>query len=152
MESLGRMVAVILAVILLILFPLRYDAMMERETVESYVHQEMEYFLHQMIERRYVDISMYENFIQQLNASGDIYIIEIERYCETSYQEEARNSVTYENVRTQLTKENEVTFELGDHLVLSIEKTSDSFYDQLSNLFLPMFPANKNVTMGGSIQ
>lgn len=151
MESLGRMVAMILAVILLFLFPLRYDALMEKETVESYIHQEMEHFLYQITNRKYVNVTMYENFARLISATGDLYTVEIERYTPTYYAEEGGNSVTYENVREQLKNQDKVIFEEGDYLVLSIKKTSDSFYDQLMNLFLPIYPLKHEVIMGGGI-
>jgi hypothetical protein len=125
---------------------------MAKETVESFINQETEYFFHQITARHYVDVSMYENFIHQLSTTGDIYTVMIERYAPTTYQEETVPFLDYENVLEQLKLSPKVTFESEDYLVISISKTSNSLYDQLTNLFLPMFPESKNVTMGGSMQ
>lgn len=152
MESLGRMVAIILAVILLFLFPLRYDALLQKETVESYVNQEMEYFFHQITSKHYIDAAMYEEFIQQLSASGNLYTVNIERYVPTVIDQNSANIVDYENVLEQLQKDSKVEFEKNEYIVLTIQKNAESFYDRLTNLFLPMFASTEEMTIGGSMQ
>lgn len=152
MESLGRMVAIILGVILLFLFPLRYDALLQKETVESYVNQEMEYFFHQITIKHYIDVAMYEEFVQQLSASGDLYTIGIECYVPMIMDETSKDYLDYKNVLEQLKSEVKVEFETSDYLVLTVHKNSESFYDRLTNLFLPMFALNEEMTIGGSMQ
>jgi hypothetical protein len=152
MESLGRMVAILLAVILLLLFPLRYDALLQKETVESYVNQEMEYFFYQITTKHHIDVSMYEEFTQRINASGDFYTVGIESYVPTIIGETSANILDYENVLEQLKTDTKVEFETNDYLVITIHKNSESFYDRLTNLFLPMFAANDDITIGGSMQ
>lgn len=152
MESLGRMVAIILAVILLLLFPLRYDSLMKKETVESFLNQEMEHFFHQMTVKHSVDIMMYDNFMQQISATGDLYTVEIERYVPIAYQEESGTYLEYENVTEQLKLGFKVDFEEEDYLVVNLYKNSESFYDKLSNLFLPIFPESVQLTIGGGMQ
>ncbi len=152
MDSLGRMVAIILAVILLLLFPLRYDALLQKETVESYMNQEMEYFFYQMTTKHYVDVAMYEDFIQQITAIGDLYTVMIESYVPTIPNESNARYLDYENVLDILRRDSKVTFQSDDYLVLTIRKNSESFYDQLTNLFLPMFSSKEDITIGGCMQ
>lgn len=152
MESLGRMVAILLAVILLFLFPLRYDAMLQKETVESYVNQEMEYFFHQLSIKHYVDLSMYEEFKQHLNATGDLYTVTLESYVPTVHNEFSNSYYEYENIIELLKKDSKVVFDAEDYLILTLRKDSESFYDRLTNLFLPMFASKVEITIGGSMQ
>lgn len=151
MESIGRMVAIILAILLLFLFPLRYDALLQKETVESYVSQELEYFFHQISQRHYLDIAMYDQFMMALQASNDSYVLELFCYENVVYANDLSTELILEDMIHKLKSELTVTFHAGDYVVLKLRKRSDSFYDRLSNLFLPMYQNNKEFIMGGRI-
>lgn len=77
MNSFGRVIAVILVAILIFLFPLQYMAANEETNQKSYVHAETVKFADQIMLQGYITKDMYNEFLYKLDASDQLYDIEI---------------------------------------------------------------------------
>lgn len=78
MDYPGRLIAGLIAVILIILFPLQYVAQSNSEDIDAHICNETKALADTIREKGYIDQSMYENYIDFLNHTGDLYDIEIE--------------------------------------------------------------------------
>lgn len=78
MDSLGRLLAIIVAIILIILLPLQYVSMSQGETIDNIVNARMTEFTDTARHQGYISLEMYENFVNILDSTGELYDIELE--------------------------------------------------------------------------
>lgn len=78
MESLGRFMAILTAIVLIMLLPLQYMAQMHDINIESYVKSQTSEFAHKIRHERKITKADYEKYINSINKKGMYYDIEIE--------------------------------------------------------------------------
>lgn len=153
METLGRMTAIIIAVILLILFPIRYDAKKTEISMESYISTEMDMFLNHMQNRSAITRQMYMDFLDDLAVTGESFQVTIDRYTKSYYfGDREKQGMEYEDVIVYLSNYETMEFDDSDYIVLTISRQSDSFLGQIKNLFLPTFSEKRVFQTGGGIR
>jgi Zn finger protein HypA/HybF involved in hydrogenase expression len=74
----GRLIAAVLAVILILLFPLPYIAKISEDNMDSYIADCTEQLSDDIRNNGYLDRATYEAYMQTLDASGELYDLEIE--------------------------------------------------------------------------
>ncbi len=77
MDAFGRIIAIILAVVLIVLFPLQYLAMNQEAVIESHVHSETTEFANDIMLQGNLTVEMYTSFIDKLDATNQLYDIEL---------------------------------------------------------------------------
>ncbi|MBH1940640.1 bacterial Ig-like domain-containing protein [Mobilitalea sibirica] len=78
MDVVGRYVAIILAVILILLFPLQYIARSQLENMDSIMKASATDFTETARHQGYITKKMYEEFTYKLDKIGDLYDVSIE--------------------------------------------------------------------------
>lgn len=78
MDSVGRYVAIFLAVILMILFPLQYIAQSQEETIDDIVISQATQFTDMARHQGRITLDMYEELMNKLDRTGELYDITIE--------------------------------------------------------------------------
>ena len=93
MESLGRIMAVFIAIILILLLPLKYIAQGQGEYVEDVVHNHVVEFTDQARQQGYITLDSYENLIDTIDHTGELYDLSLEVSHPVSGEEVAKVSV-----------------------------------------------------------
>lgn len=78
METLSKVVAVILVTVLFFLFPLDYLMGHQLTVYEGLIEEDTSLFVNDIKEKKYLDTEMYEGFIEKLHTIGEKYDVEIE--------------------------------------------------------------------------
>ena len=78
MDYPGRMIAGFVMLVLIIVFPLQYLAQSNSDTIVALVDEKTQAFSDSIREKGRLDISMYEEFMNYLDATGELYDVEIE--------------------------------------------------------------------------
>ena len=78
MDSLGRFMAILTAIVLIMLLPLQYMAQMHDINIESYAKSQTSEFAHKIRHERKITKADYEKYINSINKKGMYYDIEIE--------------------------------------------------------------------------
>ena len=152
MEALGRMAAVILAVILLFLFPIRYEAQKTDLSMNSYVETQIDYLFNLMCSRHELSKEMYADFCNQLSTTGNSYQIDIERYSEVIYSDESNESyMEYEDLLHELKSVDYILLNQSDYLLIRVCKQKISVIDRIKNIFLPTSNRSSVYVVGGCI-
>ena len=76
MDAFGRIIAVLLAAILIFVYPLQYLAMNQEIVLDNQVHSETTEFTDEIMLQSYLTLEMYTNYLEQLNATNQLYEIE----------------------------------------------------------------------------
>ncbi|MDD5937046.1 MAG: hypothetical protein PUC65_16025 [Clostridiales bacterium] len=153
MEALGRMTAIILAVILLIVFPIRYEALKTDITMDSYIDTELDHFYHMMKVRQEITRQMYAEFCDLLSATGVSYQIEIERYSNVIYTAESDQTfLDYDNLCYKLKSLDRVAFNENDYVLVRVQKQEKTIIDRIKNIFLPTSNRRSIYLVGGAME
>ena len=78
MDVIGRLMAGILAVVLIVIFPLQYLAQQNIEILDSHVEDHTKLLSDSIREKGYLDQEMYEDFVYALDRTGELYDIDME--------------------------------------------------------------------------
>ncbi len=78
MDFPGRLIAAILAALLVAIFPLQYIAGTAEENIDAHIAEHTENLSDTIRNKGYLDVSDYENFINILDSSGELYDVELE--------------------------------------------------------------------------
>lgn len=148
MESLGRMVTIIIAVIFLLLFPIRYEAQKDAVVVDSYLRTELNYFFAQINAQLEVTQAMYQQFYDQIVNTGVSYEVEIERYVNFHAANDS-NYLEYEDITYELKTNKKVSIHPGDYVLIRVTPKTTSVMERLKNLFLPTLIDQENYVVGG---
>lgn len=154
MDTLGRCVAILLAVILLFLFPLRYDGILAEQSIESYVENESEHFINNLLVEQEVTQEALIMLQERLSATGRLYSITLTRqqvvnYLNAKHQQEIHTD--YENLTERLKTEKKILLNDGEYLTLTVTKTTEEFTDRIKNLFFPTFLTGYRYVTGGVV-
>lgn len=154
MDTLGRCIAIIVAVVLLFLFPLRYDALLTERSIESYVENESEHFLNNLLVEQEVSQEALIMFQERLSATGRLYSVNLTgrqavNYLNAEHQQETHTE--YEDLTERLKTEDKILLTDGYYLTLTVTKTTEEFTDRLKNLFFPTFLTGYRYVTGGVV-
>ncbi len=152
MDSLGRITAVLLAAVLLFLFPLRYEALLQRQIREEVILQELISLLeHIKVEKKITKLE-YQGFIDRMNGILDGVSAELDGYREFVYdQGETKEQLRYLDVVNEVIEESIFFFESGDFVTIRISLDTDGVIEQLESLFIPMGRKGQEYVFGGMI-
>ena len=78
MDAFGRFIAIMVAVVLILLFPLQYIAQHQSENIDSVIYTHTTEFTDMARQQGYITKEMYENYIVTLDATGELYDVEFE--------------------------------------------------------------------------
>lgn len=78
MDSLGRFIAIIVAILLVLLFPLQYIAQGQRESMDGIVTTYTTEFTNVARSQGYISLEMYEQFVNKLDQTKELYDVSIE--------------------------------------------------------------------------
>lgn len=78
MDFPGRLIAVIMAVILILIFPLQYIAQLSCENIDAMVDDRTHRFTDDIRQKGYLDKQMYEEYIGFLDKTSELYAIEMQ--------------------------------------------------------------------------
>lgn len=154
MDSLGRAAALLIAVILLFLFPLRYDAAAKEQTAHSYQQMEMEHFWHDISTQRKLTVNRYQQFCEALGKADFTGTITIECYRPMVYENESEYATTqynYEDLIQSLAGKDEIVLNQGEYITIYLRKNKDTLVDKLLNLVVPFYLYSEESQMGGRI-
>ncbi|MDF2539259.1 MAG: hypothetical protein K0S76_2280 [Herbinix sp.] len=99
MDVVGRYVAILLAVLIVVLFPLQYIAQSQSEAMDAAVRAYATEFADKARHQGEISLPMYEEFMQKLDATGELYNIAIETAHPVSGKELA-NSIAGSHIPT----------------------------------------------------
>ncbi|ABX41228.1 hypothetical protein [Lachnoclostridium phytofermentans] len=152
METLGRITAVLLAAILLFLFPLRYNATLQRQIREEVILQELINFVeHRKVEKKITKLQ-YQDFMDRLHGILDGFTVELICYREFVYaQGETKEQLLYTDVENRVMEESVFLFEKGDYVTIRILHDADGVIEQLESLFIPTGIKVQEYVYGGMI-
>jgi len=78
LDSLGRMITILLAVILIVMLPLQYRAEAQVGIMDHIVEAHTHEFTDTIRNEGYISLESYEEYLDKLNQTGEFYDIEIE--------------------------------------------------------------------------
>ena len=74
----GRLIAGILAIIMITFFPLQYIAQSNSESIDTLVDEKTQALSDSIRDKGYLDVLMYEEYINFLDTTGELYDVELE--------------------------------------------------------------------------
>lgn len=152
METLGRITAVLLAAVLLFLFPLRYDATLQKQIREEVVLQELIRFVEHIKVEKKITILQYQDFMDRMDRLLDGFTLEFDGYREFLYdQGESREQLLYTDVANMVADDSVYLFEKGDYITIRIILATDGVIEQLESLFIPTGVKGQEYVYGGMI-
>lgn len=152
MDTLGRITAVLLAVVLLFLFPLRYDATLQKQIREEVILQELISFVEHLKVEKKITKLQYQDFLDRMDGFLEGFTVELEGYREFLYEQgETREQLLYTDVANRVMEESVFFFEKGDYVTVRIILTTDGVIEQLESLFIPTGVRGNEYVYGGMI-
>lgn len=135
MESLGRVIEILITIVLLFLIPIQYFAIKQDMISQTYVTTQTSYLVDSVRNLGYLNKEMYESYLRKLQATNNVYDIKMTHY-QFVYEAEEENYskhyyCTYEDeILNQVYDENtEGRYDLhqGDYLMLKVQNKSKTF-------------------------
>lgn len=158
MESLGKMVSLILAVFLLFISPLFYISMKQDTLNQFHAMSELSYFVDSVRNIGYISENMYQSFERQLRKSGNIYEIEMIHYQGILYGDmqlqEHYYEIYTEEIRGLIQEKGEYFFRKGDYFTVKVYKKNQSMGERMQEMFLrvPTAANQTPIIYGGMIK
>lgn len=162
MEAFSKIVAIFVAVILLFFAPLIYTAQKQDLILQTYVLSVTTAFVDTVKSTGKITKNLYNNFISQLDQTGNLYTIHLERSKKVFYPGEANDSyfVSYESsfepdILTEIYEESGVYhFNQGDYFSVQVYNRNQTFGQRLQGLLIG--EAKKEpviqVSLGGAVR
>lgn len=145
MDSFGRAIAILLAVILVVLYPLQYLAENQEAGLESHIKYETRAFADDIMRNGYISIEMYENFLDKLAETKQLYNIDLihSKQVDGSNVSSNNNSVysaltdnkgTYKNISLKrvLNKESDTKESIVSTRQISTKETEEASIESLA--------------------
>lgn len=97
MDSFGKIVAILIAVVLLFLIPAQYMVFQKEQMCRAYLETETGYFVDSVRNMGYFSRNMYEMYCRKINMAADGWKIEMEhyKYHLDSVPEDEEKEITY---------------------------------------------------------
>ncbi len=129
MHSLGRCIVSFVAIILVILFPLPYLAQSHNENIDNLIDDYTKKLTDTVRDQGYLDQGMYDKYVGFLDASGDLYDIEIEdihlvtgeEIGEVSHQDNFELEINNELYRDTCSDPLHLDWEKDNHKAISLD-------------------------------
>lgn len=77
MNTFGRLIAILLGIVLVFLFPLKYIAVSQEQVLNNYVQQESKYFAEELMVKGYLTKEMYTNYVNKIWSGNQRYEIDL---------------------------------------------------------------------------
>lgn len=87
MNAFGKIVAILIAVVLLFLCPIQYVAQKQDILMQQYVTTETSYFIDSVRNLGYITKQMYEEYMQRIELGNNLYEVELTHYHALYYKE-----------------------------------------------------------------
>lgn len=87
MNAFGKIVAILIAVILLFLCPIQYVAQKQDILMQQYVTTETSYFIDSVRNLGFITKQMYEEYMQRIELGNNLYDVELTHYHALYYKE-----------------------------------------------------------------
>lgn len=168
MDSFGKVVGIFIGIVLMFLFPILYYAQKQDAITQTYVLTETSYFVDNVKNSGYISQSMYQRFIKKLDATNNLYTIEIEHahlVINPVYNESTNvfmndfkehTYVTYtDTILDQIYGTNKIyKFNQGDYLTVKVYNKTKTYATKLQEmLFSRRMPVEQiYVVYGGAIR
>jgi len=78
MDSLGRFFAILMAIVLVILLPLQYLGHGHGERIDGLVSEKVSEFTHTARHQGHITLDMYEDMVDYLDHTGELYEVSME--------------------------------------------------------------------------
>jgi len=88
MNAFGKIVAILIAVVLLFLCPIQYVAQKQDILMQQYVTTETSYFIDSVRNLGYITKQMYEEYMQRIELGNNLYEVELTHYHALFYKED----------------------------------------------------------------
>lgn len=152
MNTFGRITAVLLAAVLLFLFPLRYDATLQRQIREEVIIQELINFVEYIKVEKKLTKLQYQDFMERMVGILEGFRVELDGYREFIYDSrEDLEQILYMDVVNKVIEESVFLFEKGDYVTVRIILHGDGVIEQLESLFIPTGVKEREYVYGGMI-
>lgn len=79
MDTFGRALAILLAIILIIFFPLQYLAQNQKTMLDNHVQYETKKFADEIMLKSYISMDMYTGYMDRLDTTSQLYDVEMIR-------------------------------------------------------------------------
>lgn len=93
MDSFSSIISIFVAVIIIFIYPLLYLAQKQDMITEVYVSNETTYFVNNLRNKGYLSLEMYQNYIDNLSATRNVYDVKIthsKKMVNLEYDEETK--------------------------------------------------------------
>lgn len=87
MNAFGKIVAILIAVVLLFVCPIQYVAQKQDVLMQQYVTTETSYFIDSVRNLGYITKQMYEEYMQGIELGNNLYEVELTHYHALFYKE-----------------------------------------------------------------
>lgn len=153
MDSLGRITAVLLAVILLFLFPLRYDAFTQNQARQEAIFEEVVHLVETIKVERRVTKQQYQYFCESMVGMLNKCTVELYSYEEYLYtQGETTGHLLYKDIASALIEDDYVSLEKGNYITVRVRQTEEGIIERLQSLIIPIGIQNNEYVFGGRIE
>lgn len=159
MNSLGKVIEIILMAIFICVLPVYYMALKQDSICQTYVTTETSYFVDSIRNQGYLTKDMYQLYQKRLQATGLLYSVYMIHYKAELSQIEEGGKIIYKKYYHTITtkeilKEKSYYFTRGDYFKIEIYNQSKTYATKLGELFygrkLPI--EQIAVTYGGMIR
>ncbi len=123
MDFPGRVLATLIAIILITIFPLQYLAQTYNENVDTYIDDDTKQLVNDIRDKGYLDKSMYEEFIGDLDNTRELYDIEIADIQPVSGQVEGLTTYDAKEMASKRDGFIEASYHTVDKKLLKISQT-----------------------------
>ena len=167
MNPLSKIIAIILSVILMFIAPLLYMAQKQDVISQSYVSNKTTEFIDSIKNSGYISMQMYMDYINKIDATNNLYNIEIvhaKKVVEPLYNENSGNFLednyiyyvnTYQDkILETLDKGEDYKFSQGDYISITVVNRTKTIATRLMELFYSSDVPDEQilVTYGGMIR
>lgn len=160
MNSLSKIISIIIAVILMFIFPIEYMAIKQDMLHQIYVTAQTTYIVDCTLNLGYLTKQMYEEYLKNLNLTGNIYDINITYYkyninnLSDTNEDYSENyyGIYSEDVKEVIYSDGEYRFVKGDFLSFQVKNLNKTFATKIQELlFGRTLPTEQIVTTYGGM-
>ncbi|HHT97960.1 MAG TPA: hypothetical protein GXZ90_08725 [Clostridiales bacterium] len=167
MESFNNMLAIMIAVILMFIFPLLYFAQKQDMITQIYVSNETTNFVNNIKNKGYLTSDMYQRYIENIGNTNNVYKVEIKhsrKMVNAEYDEDSGELLEeyyivyidyYEDEIIQALSENNIYyFSQGDYISLKVSNKVPTLASKIMQALYKTNIPNEQilVTYGGMIR
>lgn len=153
MESFGRVIELLLAVVLLFLVPLNYMAQKQDAICQTYVTNEVTYLVDSVRNLGYLTDQMYQVFLKKLDSSNQLYDVELIHYKKMTEIIPEENDIIWNECNYYCTYTDEILSDLypqsnrddvvnryifnqGDYFTIKVSNKNKTFATRLLESFI----------------